>query len=461
MTKVLIMNSYDEYAKSDSNKGAEAVLVSTIEILKKCIPDAEFTTTIQCSDSLSNQLNCNVIRNKVFSFKAYSPYTSLKSTIDLLRCLVWQMFRKCFKLNLDILLNNKKLREFANADLIIHLGMDLYSSDFGSRTVYEESKNILICTTLGKPIMLWAESIGPFKGVLTKRLSKYTLNKVNIISVRETISAQYLQEIGVTKPRVELTADPAFLLTPSPASRIDQIFDDEGISKGNSLTIGITPSVTYMGNKKGKKNVRFMRWMYITLQYVLPESVFKVMIDSAKKSILYSGPELEQRKYMQSMAQIIDYLVANMNATVILIPHVLGKGALIEEKSIAMDIFQAVEHKNNVYVITGNYMTQEIKGIIGQCELFMGGRMHSNIAALSQGIPSIGLAYSHKFMGIMSMLGQENYVCNNLMFDDMVTKIKEISSKREKLAMEIKDKTNILKQLALSNGRLAKELLFQ
>ena len=48
--------------------------------------------------------------------------------------------------------------------------------------------------------------------------------------------------------------------------------------------------------------------------------------------------------------------------------------------------------------------------MIGQCRFFLGSRMHSCIAALSQGIPCVGLAYSMKFGGVFASVGVEDSV---------------------------------------------------
>ena len=50
----------------------------------------------------------------------------------------------------------------------------------------------------------------------------------------------------------------------------------------------------------------------------------------------------------------------------------------------------------------------EVKWVIGQCEFFIGSRMHACIAALSQGIPAVGLAYSGKFNGVFRTIGAED-----------------------------------------------------
>src|SRR5690606_34010358 len=45
-----------------------------------------------------------------------------------------------------------------------------------------------------------------------------------------------------------------------------------------------------------------------------------------------------------------------------------------------------------------------------QCDLFVGSRMHSCIAALSQGIPCVGVAYSMKFRGVFESVGMEDWI---------------------------------------------------
>jgi polysaccharide pyruvyl transferase WcaK-like protein len=50
------------------------------------------------------------------------------------------------------------------------------------------------------------------------------------------------------------------------------------------------------------------------------------------------------------------------------------------------------------------------KYLIGNCNFFLGARMHSCIAALSQGIPAIGYAYSDKFLGVFESVGVTDYV---------------------------------------------------
>ena len=63
-------------------------------------------------------------------------------------------------------------------------------------------------------------------------------------------------------------------------------------------------------------------------------------------------------------------------------------------------------------MVLGSYNQSEIKYIIGLCDFFIGSRMHACIAALSQSIPAVGIAYSKKFYGVFQAIGAESLVAD-------------------------------------------------
>jgi len=63
-----------------------------------------------------------------------------------------------------------------------------------------------------------------------------------------------------------------------------------------------------------------------------------------------------------------------------------------------------------VRIVVREYDQHEIKGVIGQCDFFIGSRMHACIAALSQGVPCVGIAYSMKFQGVFDSDGMHGWV---------------------------------------------------
>lgn len=107
----------------------------------------------------------------------------------------------------------------------------------------------------------------------------------------------------------------------------------------------------------------------------------------------------------------------------------------------------------------GDYSAPELKAVIGKCDLFIGGKMHANIAATSMHVPTVGMQYGHKFYGIMRLLGQEQYVCNKFTVEELKSKVDRAWADRERIRGELAAKTDILKKYAFYNAKLVEDLL--
>jgi polysaccharide pyruvyl transferase WcaK-like protein len=83
----------------------------------------------------------------------------------------------------------------------------------------------------------------------------------------------------------------------------------------------------------------------------------------------------------------------------------------------------------------GEYDQHEIKAVIGNCDFFVGSRMHACIAALSQGIPCVGVAYSMKFAGVFESVGMEEWIVDgrDTEGDAAITKILDLYARRNEV----------------------------
>ncbi len=68
-----------------------------------------------------------------------------------------------------------------------------------------------------KPVIVFAQGMGPLQRAWIRRLAKTELDRVDLVTVRDSASAEFLKELGVTRPPVHVTADLALLLEPRPA----------------------------------------------------------------------------------------------------------------------------------------------------------------------------------------------------------------------------------------------------
>jgi colanic acid/amylovoran biosynthesis protein len=310
-------------------------------------------------------------------------------------------------------IKNPIIREYVSADAIIDLSGDSFSDGKGGFSIGIDS-TILFGVSLKKPIVIYSQSVGPFKWAVTA-LARYCLNEASLVIVREEITKNYLEEIGLESP-IYLTADCAFVLEPAPYERVEDILSKEKVDTTKKPLVGISANA---------------------------------MLDD------------EENNYANLMAQIIDYVIEKMNAQVVFVPHVVGINGRGDDRVMGEKIYKLTKNKENVDLIKGDYSPEELKGIIGLCDMFIGGRMHANIAAISSGVPTIATAWSHKYYGIMRTVGQEKYVCNfkTMNFEELKSKIDDLWDNREKIREELKVKVEDQKKLAWFSGELVRDLL--
>jgi polysaccharide pyruvyl transferase WcaK-like protein len=465
MTTILLQDTTDHHLIGyEFNRGAVAILVSTIAVMRRLIPDAEFVTFIQLSDSFSACHDIRVVNNRRFISRAFSLIESLKSWWLFLLCALWALLHKYLRINIGLLVNNDRLKEYYEAAIVLDVIMDHYNDEIAFIKVIEISRDLLLGVLLGKPVVIYAQSVGPFKGRLASWIARFALNRVSLITVREKISKGFLDEMAVNRPPIYVTADPAFLLESAPANRVTEILHELGVDS-SKLLIGIgTPEGELLGGTKtwrGYKSV--LKMTYHLLEYCLPERFFLWSMRLVRKSEYYSTLQTHHSgKTVAYIAQIADHLVEKTGASILLVPHYAPPLEYTEGEAnglvVAESILGIVSNKDKIIPVTGEYTTQEIKGIIGKCDLFISMKMHPTIAATSQCVPTIAIGTHPKFRGIMQMLGQERWVYDQIP-EDMIVIVDDAWIHKEKIRKELETKRAALRDAALLNMQLVKQLL--
>ena len=174
---------------------------------------------------------------------------------------------------------------------------------------------------------------------------------VDVITVRDENSINELEKLGITKPKIELTADAALTLEPVCEERVEQILRQENIKLDDKL-IGF--SIRQWG---------------------------------------------QDRKYLETIAKIADIAYEKYN----LVPVFFAMQENNDLK-ISLDIVNKI--KNKAYVIEGNYKPKEILGVMGKLEVLIGMRLHALIFASMESVPCIGIVYEQKVEGFINYVRQ-------------------------------------------------------
>ncbi len=420
---------------SVKNKGNMAILNGTMAALSQFFPDAHFTVLTHGPREEIQTYNIRALPAIVEVPVADLPTLTrtMRTILDLHKLVLamilsslWSSLKAIFGVDARFLIRYSRLEEYAAADIIVVRGTDTITDQygrFGLDALIMRCSGILIGVILKKPTIICGHSLGPFKSWIASAIARFVLNRVSLITPREEISRATLDRIGVKNPNVYETADLAFLMEPAPQIRAKDILQREGI-RIRKPVVGISASrliSTYVPSKPKKE------------AYV---------------------------QYIEFMARITDYLVDNFHAMVIFVPHVIGPGRKYDDRVTSKDILELVHNKKDVKVILGDYSSQELKSIIGLCDLFIGSRMHAVISAVSMHVPSLALSYLYKTRGILRMLGQEEWVCpiQELDYKDTITKIDALWTSKERIRKDLETKMKTVREKALLNAKLIQRL---
>jgi colanic acid/amylovoran biosynthesis protein len=334
---------------------------------------------------------------------------------------LWAIIRRLFGINVTQLLNEGELRKFAEADIVVDVGYgDSLTDTYGKIQFVLTFYPLLFSVLLGKPFIIYPQSLGPFQSRLIRFLAKIVLNKAVSITAREEITRKYLRKIGVNRPAIYVTGDVAFVLGTAPYKRTEEILFKEGIREIGNPFIGMSISQFI--------NLRYDNW--------------------------------RDNRYIMLMTRLVDYLTDKLGATVVLVPHVTAPGIVENDRVVGNLVLTKAKNKNKIIQLADEYTAKEYKGIIGQMDMFIGSRMHANIAAISMQVPTIAIGYSHKTSGIMNMVGLSEYVCDfrTITFDELISKVDKMWREREKIIKEMTPKIKNLQESVWLNGKLVKNL---
>lgn len=426
MPTILITNTNVSW-----NKGSAAQVVSVACSLRKFVPELMFTLLSNYTEldrKLCSRYGIKVVGYAGFPLFMASRYHkqrillllySIRLLFAVLYCALCSLLRAVGLNTKNVIKHGKFAGAYAEADLILDLSGDSFS-DLNSRAIINVL-GVLPAFLLKKPVVFFSQSIGPFN-YLTLPMARFCLNSSRLVVIREDVTKQYLERIGVNEGRSCLAAECAFLLEPAPLAKVLKILQEYDISGRELPLIGISVSV--------------------------------LMMEHAYASLV--------NNYLSIMSRLVDYIVESKNAHVVLIPHVVAPQEWGHDDRYAIrGVHRLLKNKRKVAIIETDYDPMELKGIIGQCDLFIGSRMHSDIAALSQGIPTIAIGWSYKYYGIMKRLGMEEYVSdlNTMSFEELRVKFDMLFSLREEIQNQLTFKIRDEKRSALHAVKLVSNLL--
>ena len=280
--------------------------------------------------------------------------------------------------------------------------------------------------TIQKPLVIYASSIPVYQSYIKRKWMSFLLNRIDLITLRESKSLKNLLSLNYIENKAHVTADLAFLMNPDSNERVHKIMELENIND-DSILVGITVT----------------RYKAITAYKDLSQSE-------------------SYEKHSQMLAEVMDFIVENKNAEVIFLPHSIGLEKEFDDRILSEYIFKKCKNKSKIKVIKNEYSPEELKGLMGKFDLFIGERLHSAIGAMSMNVPSIVLSnITDQRLEIIKELGQGSSICyvEDLRKEDLLLKINDMWKKRDKIKKELELQIREAKKKSSGNGKYLKELI--
>ncbi len=223
----------------------------------------------------------------------------------------------------------------------------------------------------GKPVYLLPQSYGPFRSRLERWLMQNMLKKVRLVMAREKLSLEHLRACGFPTEDMIVLPDMALGFDIGSVEEGTKVLSQAGISSDESC-IGVT----------------IINWQE---QY----KNFK-----------------QQEQYESALAAALkDFSAHHPQVRIIFFPQCTGPTDKEDDRIPARRVAERCRDAKQPPVVLDKPLSAEaLAGAIGQMEIFIGTRMHSNIFALHQYIPLLPIGYLHKTQGIADMIGLSQWV---------------------------------------------------
>jgi len=265
---------------------------------------------------------------------------------------------------------------------------------------------ILAAKIVKVPVMIYAQGIGPVNKQINKKLIKWILNKVDLITVRDNHSKELLENLGVVKPSIYVNSDPVFLLKKKNINNIidSHPFIQELINSDNRPLIGVSVR-EYKSNGSDSKRI---------------------------------------------FAQAADYLIENYQVKIIFLPFKFDEDVHISEEILSL-------MKNKAEVLKIKLEPEELLSVLSRLSLVIGVRLHSIIFSSMANTPFIAFNYDPKVKYFVEDLGLSELLLEidkNISLKNIQKRIEYIRENNDKIKDILLEKVNNLEKKALANNEL-------
>lgn len=263
---------------------------------------------------------------------------------------------------------------------------------------------LYLAQILGTRTMLYSNGVGPVNRPMNRKIVSKILNNVDVITLREKISLNFLSEIGVTKPEIHETADITLTMSAPNDEKTDELFENEGIDKNE-------------------------KYMCVSVR---------------------NWPK-NPKTFEDDMSDVLDEIYDEYGIKTLFVP-------LHEPHDREISARIMAKMKSPAFMIKNTYNAQNLIGLMSRAELVSGMRLHSMIFASAANAKICGIVYDEKVRGFLDSVNSSDYINVENFNKEEYKAVLERVIKREKDEAMIAS-YDVPKARALLNSEYAIKLL--
>lgn len=339
------------------NKGAAAMLESSISTLTDRLGDVQFTLFSMYPDEDSAQntypnlrvLDARPVKLGVVINSLALAYRLLPPMRGLLRR------------------RSASIAALSQADVLLDQGGITFTDGREKFLLYNVA-SILPALNTRTPVFKCAQAVGPFTNPINRRVSRIFLPKVRTIVSRGHITHGLALGLGLTN--VVEGADYAFALPAPDTVSAEAAYEIPETFFDGADVVGISPSVVV------------------------------------------------QKKVAARGADYVEILVAFVAAQraagrrVLILPHSARTSTDKTHNNdlpLCRTLAARFEGDSGVFVIQTELSSQDLRHYIGRCTYFVASRFHAMVSALAMGVPTLVIGWGHKYEEVLAMFGLEQW----------------------------------------------------
>jgi coenzyme F420-reducing hydrogenase beta subunit/polysaccharide pyruvyl transferase WcaK-like protein len=385
------------------NRGAEAMLVTTIGRIREVYPQAHFNVFSyypQHDRELINDPQVRILNSKPISLVLkHFPFALLEAMFNLIG------------IHLPGKILPKEVKALRESSVLLDIGGITFSD---GRELFLPFNMITIwpAMMLNTPVVKMAQALGPFQNPLNRLAARLFLPKCDHIFARGEKTADHLAQLPLDDKKWDRVVDIAFLYEP------EYSLTNENEERVNALELELKRA-----QETGDRILAFS-----------PSSL--VLKESEKRGTDYPLKFLDIIRSFQ-----------NESCRFVVLPNATREGSDKERNNdiLAIQTIRAraqaelsTELNEKIEWMDFDINTRSIRRIIARSDVLVTSRYHAMIAGLSLAVPTVVLGWGHKYAETLADFGVQHFSADfNDPAVDFISLVKEALEKREEIHTQI------------------------